>query len=135
MATRIVICIVLGSVGAVSSSAALVTARGSNGALAQQERVRWYAAHEHAPSVNLGAAVQNLSLKGGWSCTVGQSSQQLPSYEARTTICSKGRDALEFTVQCEQSRRKDHTQIRFRSGDRLSGEFIEIGCELTSPEQ
>ncbi len=106
------------------------------GAAAASERpwVRWYAVHgavaERNQSLDLGDGSHSLLLKGGWSCTVGSASKQLPAYEARTTTCQKGEDFFEFSVQCERQRRKDHTQIRFRHADGSVSDFIEVGCEL-----
>lgn len=103
-------------------------------AIAQSEGVRWYLVNEglNVPggSLTLGDNPQMVSLKGGWSCTVGETSKMWPLYEARQTTCQKASDSFEFTVQCERSRPRDHTQIRFRNADRNIVDIIEVGCEV-----
>lgn len=104
---------------------------------AQTRRVRWYAVHEQlnarGQSLNLGEGPQSLLLKNGWSCTVeADLNQNLSSDdEARVTVCKKGTETFEFSVQCEPSLPKYHTQIRFRTSDKRLADFIEVGCELT----
>ena len=103
-------------------------------AASERPRVTWYAVYaamaERNQSLNLGDGSHSLLLRGGWSCTVGSASKQLPAYEARTTTCQKGAETFEFSVQCEGQRRRDHTQIRFRHADGTVSDFIEVGCEL-----
>ena len=105
-------------------------APGRGGVMLEQNQViGWYAVHEelnaNGQSLNLGDGEQTIPLKAGWSCTVGTTSRRI-SYEARTTVCRKGAEGFEFTVQCEQARRSDHTQIRFRDEKGPLGEFISI---------
>ena len=105
-------------------------------AASEQPQIRWYAVHgavaDRNQSLNLGDGSHSLLLKGGWSCTVGSTSKQMPAYEARTTTCRKGAETFEFSVQCEPRRPKDHAQIRFRHVTGTVNDFIEVGCELAN---
>ena len=102
---------------------------------AQNQRVEWYAVDDQldakGQSLSLGDNTHSLNLTAGWVCSVGSTSKQLPSYEARTTVCRKGSESIEFTTQCERSRPEDHTQIRFRVAGRFQ-DFIQVSCELIS---
>ena len=104
------------------------------GAHAEARSVRWYLAddglNEQGNTLNLGDAPQDVSLKGGWSCSIGATSKQMPAYEARTTVCRNAEKSFEFTVQCETLRAKDHVQIRFKDREHRHVDFIEVGCEL-----
>ena len=97
--------------------------------------VRWYLVHkalnDQLDSLNIGDEAQTVSLRGGWSCQIGRTSKHLPAYEARQTLCANGKSVFEFSVQCELSRPKDHTQIRFKDAAGRFIDFIEVGCELT----
>lgn len=101
---------------------------------AEGPRVLWYATHgavaDRNQSLKLGDSSHVLLLKSGWACTIGSTSKQMPSYEARTTTCGKGSETFEFSVQCERRRLKDHTQIRFRQSGGNISDFIDVGCEL-----
>lgn len=74
----------------------------------------------------LDASAHTLKLAGGRTCKVSAISRQLPLYEAWTTTCRRGEAVIEFSVQCEQARPKDHAQVRFPDAQ----DFIEVGCEL-----
>ncbi len=80
-------------------------------------------------SLNIDDESHTLNLRNGWSCDVGSASKQLPLYEARRTKCTKDSESIEFSVQCERNRAKDHVQITFRSIEK-GLDFIEVGCEL-----
>ena len=82
--------------------------------------------------LKLSDSAQQITLKGEWKCSVSDTSKQLPAYEARHVGCGKGTEIIEFTVQCEQSRPKDHTQLRFRNKDGQVTDFIEVSCEIVS---
>lgn len=101
----------------------------------QRPAVRWYLVHqalsEQSNSLNIGDEAQTVSLRGGWSCQIGPTSKNLPLYEARQTLCANGKSVFEFSVQCEPSRPKDRTQIRFKDAAGQFIDFIEVGCELT----
>jgi hypothetical protein len=103
-------------------------------ATGQGRRVTWYVVNgamgARGDSLNLGSRQHTVTLGNGWSCAVGPTSEKLLTYEARKTICEKGSEAFQFTVQCEEARAKDHTQIGFLNKDRRLGDFIEVGCEL-----
>lgn len=91
--------------------------------------VEWYVAYGHVNeqrSVKLGDKVETVSLANKWSCSVGSPS---PGGSVET-ICQKGNEAFEFTVQCDLVRTKDHTQIRFNDAASNLNEFIDVGCEL-----
>jgi len=96
--------------------------------------VRWYVVHQalsqRSQSLKVGDGVQTVDLSGGWSCSVGATSRELPLYEARETTCSNGDKSFKFSVQCESRLAKDHMQIRFTSSDGRMVDFIEVGCEL-----
>jgi hypothetical protein len=80
--------------------------------------------------LRLGDGVQTLPLNGGWVCSVGATSKQLPSYEARETSCSNGDKSFKFSVQCERQRQRDNTQIRFTDPQERLVDFISVGCEF-----
>jgi hypothetical protein len=82
-------------------------------------------------SLRLGDSASVLTLRSGWSCTIGPTSKK-PSHEARITLCSKRGDLLEFSVQCETSRPRDHVQVRLRNTPRSSSDYIDVSCELQS---
>ena len=63
-----------------------------------------------------------------------ETSEQLPLYEARQVSCGKDELSFEFSVQCEPSRPKSHTQIRFRDTEGRQLDFIEVGCEYKDAE-
>lgn len=98
------------------------------------ERVEWYAAHktlnEAGSSLQLNESIQKIDLQGGWSCSVGTTSKQLPAYESRQVTCQSDDKNFGFSVQCEPSRKKDHTQIRFNDFEGKFLDFFEVGCEL-----
>ena len=98
-------------------------------------RVRWYITHialiDQGNSLLIGDEVQTFPLGGGWSCQVGSTSKNLPLYEVRHTRCANGESVFAFSVQCEPSRLKDHTQIRFKDAAGRSIDFIEVACELS----
>jgi hypothetical protein len=100
----------------------------------QEPAIQWFATHaelnEKGRTLALGDSVYVLQLRAGWSCTVGATSKNLPAYEVRTTSCRKGQEAFEFTVQCEPTRPRDHTQIRFPAPRGGFADFIEVACEL-----
>lgn len=103
--------------------------------LAQAEaKVSWYAANKAANnagySISLSDSIHKIELRGGWLCSVAPTSKQLPSYEAREITCQRGEATFEFSVQCESSRPKDHTQVRFKDSTGKDADFIEVGCEL-----
>lgn len=100
------------------------------GAAGQTQHVRWYVLNDDGNPKPLSDGPEHLSLSAGWVCRVGETSKQLPSYEARTTICEKGAEAFQCVVQCERLRPKDHTQIGFLTSNRSRAGFIEVGCEL-----
>ena len=101
-------------------------------AAAQNQRIDWHAGHDRlnakGESLSLSDNTHSLTLKAGWVCVVGATTGR-PTHEARTTVCRKGSESIEFTTQCERSRSNDHTQIRFRVAGRLQ-DFIEVSCEL-----
>ena len=97
--------------------------------VAAESRIDWYVTHGDATnqkSLRIGDTNQVIPLRNQWSCSV-----EAPSIGgARQTTCRKGNEAFEFTVQCEETRMKDHTQIRFRDSGQKVNEYIEVGCEL-----
>ena len=103
--------------------------------LQQRPSVEWHAVNqemnEEGTALLLDDSEHHISLRGDWSCTVGETSKQLPLYEARVVSCRNEEHMLEFSVQCEPNRRKDHTQIRFRDADGRYVDFIDVGCEYT----
>ncbi|MCI0409080.1 MAG: hypothetical protein L0191_11065 [Acidobacteria bacterium] len=103
-------------------------------AASERLRVRWYASHHAVPgnlSLLLGNNSHSFLLKGGWSCTVGPAGKEVPGNEFRLTTCTWGRQSFEFTVACDQSRREDHTQIRFRDTGGGFVDYIQVACEYT----
>lgn len=74
---------------------------------------------------------KKVDLRYGWSCLIGKTSKALPIYEARQTTCQKGDSVFEFSVQCEASRTKDHSQVRLRDDSGKMMDYIEVACELT----
>jgi len=98
-------------------------------------QVLWYITHmalnDQGNSLLIGDEAQTFPLRGGWSCQVGSTSKQLPLYEARQTLCANGESVFEFSVQCEPSRLKDHTQIRFKDAAGRYIDFIDVACELS----
>ncbi|MCA1561138.1 MAG: hypothetical protein LC804_13030 [Acidobacteria bacterium] len=101
---------------------------------ATQEGVSWYADHKHPlrrdEPVTLRDGARTFQLASGWWCAVGPASKRARAHESRTTRCRKGADVLEFTVQCDRSRPKDHVQIRFPDSARTVVDFIEVGCRI-----
>ncbi len=89
---------------------------------------KWYATNEalnnENSKSNIDDAPQKIELKGGWSCEVGPTSIN----NSRQTVCQNGDKAIEFSVQCDSSRPKDHTQVRFKNLDGKYVDFIEVGC-------
>jgi len=110
--------------------AALVAAQANS---ARAASVRWYVTYqslnEAGNSLNIGDAAQTVSLRGGWSCSIGPTSEQLPVYEARETTCENEAKRFQFSVQCEPYQKTDHTQIRFVDAQNRPIDFIEVGCE------
>lgn len=98
-------------------------------AAAAESRIDWYVTHGDATnqkSLRIGDTNQVITLRNQWNCSV-----EAPSIEgARQTTCRKGNESFEFTVQCEETRMKDHTQIRFKDSVHKLNEYIEVGCEL-----
>jgi len=111
----------------------ILTVCGSTTAEAGPPSVRWFVSHIalNGNSLLVGDEAQSFELSHGWSCRLGPTSEQLPLYEARQTICVRGDASFEFSVQCEDRRPKDHVQIRFRARDGRSLGFIDVTCELT----
>ena len=99
----------------------------------QRPSVDWYAVNQElddaGTSLSLDDSEHVIGLRGGWSCTVRETSKQLPLYEARQVSCRKDEQSFEFSVQCEPNRPKDHTQIRFRDTEGRLLDFIDVGCE------
>ena len=103
-------------------------------ALRAEARVTWSVVNgeldRRGNALLIGDGPQRIELGSGWSCVVGTTSKALPLYEARQTACTKGSEAVEFSVQCEPNRPKDHTQIRFRDPQGRLVDFVEVWCEL-----
>lgn len=95
----------------------------------EEASVRWYAHKASGQSSNLSDSAAAILLKGGWKCIAGETSKQLPDYEARQINCVKHDATIEFTVQCSIQKNRGHTQVRFRNKDDELSDFIEVGCE------
>jgi hypothetical protein len=94
-------------------------------------RIFWYTDYSNPVSrnsvVELGSEARSIRLNPGWVCAI-PALKRARTFEARTTVCRKGADAFEFTVQCDRSRPKDHVQIRFRNPAGTIADYIEVGC-------
>jgi hypothetical protein len=103
-------------------------------AAAAQRDVSWTVSHQivsgEIDTVGVDDDAYGLTLGSGWACTVGGTSRNLPAYEARTAVCTKGEETIEFTVQCEPSRPTENTQVRFRTRGAATSDFIEVACAL-----
>ena len=93
---------------------------------------KWYMAHDlktdgSVSESNIDDTVQKIELKDGWSCVVRPTSFG-GWYEARQTTCQNDDKIIDFSVQCESNRPKDHAQIRFRNPKGKHLDFIEVGC-------
>ncbi len=90
---------------------------------------KWYAINEtrnnDSSESRIDDTAQKIELKGGWFCEVGQTSIN----GSRQTTCQNGDKVIEFSVQCESNRPKDHTQIRFKNIEGKYVDFIEVGCD------
>lgn len=75
-------------------------------------------------NITLTAGANSLKLANRWVCEINSVSQ----LGARQTICKKGDDEVSFSVQCDQTRKSDRGQIRFKSNSK--SDFIEVGCEI-----
>ena len=86
----------------------------------------WYAttaAHlANGTSLTLGSVPVTLDLRSGWSCSIRLGT----AADSRLVRCVKASDALEFSVQCDVARPRDHVQVRLRNDQR--DDFIEVGC-------
>jgi hypothetical protein len=91
-------------------------------AVASGDEPRWYVATA-MDDVILGAEGRTFDIGSGWSCAVSPPS----TFNARTTICRKGSEAFEFSVQCFAPANADHVQIRF-PGSNDARNYIEVGC-------
>ncbi len=92
---------------------------------ASDSHTRWNISYDNVDSLDVDDSTQKAELKSGWSCVIGETSIN----KARQTSCRKANEAIEFSVQCDVNRPKDHAQVRF--GD-VSGkyiDFIEVSCE------
>lgn len=105
-------------------------ATSASGAASVQWSVSHQTLNERGNSLSVGDEVQPIRLNGGWSCSIGATSKQLPSYEARETTCSNGDKSFKFSVQCERQRPRDHTQIRFANPQGRPVDFISVSCEF-----
>jgi hypothetical protein len=89
----------------------------------------WYVVQGDAKgqkAVRIGDTVHLLTLRSDWKCSI-----EAPSIAgARQTTCRKGDETFGFTVQCDEIRTRDHTQIRFKAVKGKLGEYIEVGCEI-----
>lgn len=76
--------------------------------------------------INLGSSKvgTTVSLASGWSCEVGDASIN----DSRQTVCIKEKEQVAFSVECDNQKKKDHTQLRFNSPT-IKFDFIEVGCE------
>jgi hypothetical protein len=104
---------------------------GEESAHAKAARVSWYAdtrnpaARNHPLQLDAGSITMKLAV--GWSCVIWPT-KKMSTAEGRTTSCRKGTEILEFSVQCDPTRPKDHVQIRFRDDAGVIRDYIEVGC-------
>lgn len=107
----------------------------SSVAYGQLLKATWYASKslDHSgqtATILLTDIETEVPLNDGRICRVGEVSKS-SAYLSRVVTCSKGEDVVEFSVQCEASVPKDHTQLRFTTQSREPSDFIEVGCELS----
>ena len=99
--------------------------------------VTWHAEYQQIArrdqSLELGDSAHDLSLENGWRCAISATSKQSLDNESRITSCAKGTEILEFTVQCEPNRPRDHVQLRFKDASGKILDFIEVRCALSVP--
>jgi hypothetical protein len=95
-----------------------------------ESRVEWFISYIalNGGSLLVADEARTFQLKGDWQCTVSAVSHG-GWYEARQTVCRKGDEQIEFSVQCERQRPEHHTQIRFRDAftDKMQ-DYIEVAC-------
>jgi hypothetical protein len=96
--------------------------------------VWWAVAHQaivdRDEALLLDRQEYRVALRAGWKCLAGAASVHGPAAEARITQCEKHGELVEFSVQCDPSRPKDRTQVRFRPQESGSPDFIEVACEI-----
>jgi hypothetical protein len=95
-----------------------------------ESRVEWFISYTalNGGSLLISNEARTFPLKGDWQCTVSSVS---PGgwYEARQTVCRKGDEQIEFSVQCERQHPEHRTQIRFRDAStNKMQDYIEVAC-------
>lgn len=97
---------------------------------ADTRQIVWYADIMEPPTRDNPLTLRDgmiYALNSGWSCLVGHA-KRMAAYEVRTTSCRKGKDVLEFSVQCDRARPQDHVQVRFPNAAGVVVDYIEVGC-------
>ncbi len=100
----------------------------------QAQSVVWHAssgALDSGESISLDDSSHMLEAGSGWLCSIGPTSNQLPAYAARQTTCSFDNSSIQFSVQCDQQRSEDHSQVRLIGNSTEDIGYIEVGCNLS----
>ena len=69
----------------------------------------------------------SVRLADGRVCAVGA----VGDFGGRQVVCVRGKEKVQFSVQCDTTRPRDHVQLRFTSPKGTQIDFIEVGCELS----
>ncbi len=90
----------------------------------------WYAttsatANKASP---IGTEAVSVRLADGRACSIAT----VGEFGGRQVVCDRGAEKIQFSVQCDANRAKDHVQVRFTSQDGKLIDFIEVGCERSS---
>lgn len=92
---------------------------------------KWYVATsaslDSGTSPSLRLFSENVALRSGWSCSIRPGMVA----DSRLVRCVKASDVLEFSVQCDANRPRDHLQVRLRNERDQTHDFIEVGCRRT----
>lgn len=87
----------------------------------------WYASTSATTnSANpIGTGMSEVRLADGRACLIAEVSD----FGGRQVVCDRGTEKVQFSVQCDATRGKDHVQVRFTSPKGEPVDFIEVGCE------
>ncbi len=72
---------------------------------------------------------RTIEMKAGWACTVKASAELAGGGESRVTVCSRGGESFEFSVECGAHRMRDYAQVRLRNRRGEYVDHIEVSCK------
>jgi hypothetical protein len=79
----------------------------------------------------LDSSSKLIEMKEGWSCTVGATSVLASGGELRATVCSRGGQSFEFSVECGAHRLTDYAQVGLHGNGRKYVDYIEVSCKYS----